>query len=167
MSGRTRKPMVDLAVCNESTRKRLYRTDTLRRLAERVCAAEGVTGTIEISVLFCDDARIRELNREYRKLDRPTDVLSFCQTGMEHSEPRILGDIVISLETVERHCRGERAAMRDEVRLLFCHGLLHLLGYTHGTEATRRVMAGKQAEHLDIPLGNAWPDAPKKRAAKQ
>ncbi|MFO7975224.1 MAG: rRNA maturation RNase YbeY [Candidatus Hydrogenedentota bacterium] len=166
MSAQKAKPVVELSVCNKSARKRLYRSDNLRRLAERVCAAEGITGTVELSVLFCDDPRIRALNKQYRKLDRPTDVLSFSQTGMGHSEPRILGDIVISLETVERQCRGKHEAMRDEVRLLFCHGLLHLLGYTHGTEATRHEMATKQAEHLDIPLGSAWPDAPRERAAK-
>ncbi|MEA3365958.1 MAG: rRNA maturation RNase YbeY [Candidatus Hydrogenedentes bacterium] len=167
MSARKAKPVVELAICNESTRKRLFRRDNLRRLAERICDAEGITGKLEISVLFCDDAGIKALNRQYRKLDRPTDVLSFCQTGVSQSAPKILGDIVISLETVERHCRGRRDAMRDEVRLLFCHGLLHLLGYTHGTEATRRMMAGKQAEYLEIPLRNAWPDAPQKHAAKQ
>ena len=53
---------------------------------------------------------------------------------------RILGDIVISLETVERNCNANRSAMRDEIRLLFCHGLLHILGYAHDSEAAR-VMA--------------------------
>lgn len=167
MSARKAKPVVELAVCNESARKQLYRTDALRRLAERMCAGEGVTGTVEISVLFCDDPRIRRLNKEYRNLDRPTDVLSFGQAQATRRGPRILGDIVVSLETVERHCRGDRAAMRDEVRLLFCHGLLHLLNYTHADETARRVMAGKQAEYLNVPLGNAWPGAPKKRAANR
>jgi len=154
---------VELAVSNQSARKRLYRVDALRRLAERVCAGEGLRGVVEVSVLFCDDPCITQLNREYGKRDRPTDVLSFGQAGEPGSGFRILGDIVISLETVERHCRGERGAMRDEVRLLFCHGLLHLLNYTHADEPTRRVMAEKQAEYLDIPLGHAWPGAPKKR----
>lgn len=155
---------VELAVSNQSARKRLYRADALRRLAERVCAGEGISGAVEVSVLFCDDPCITHLNREYRKRDRPTDVLSFGQAGQPGSGLRILGDIVISLEIVERHCRGERGAMRDEVRLLFCHGLLHLLNYTHGDAPARRVMAEKQAEYLDIPLGHAWPGAPKKRA---
>lgn len=166
MSAGKARAMVELAICNESTRKRLYRTGDLLALAEKVCAGEGIGGTIEVSVLFCDDARIRHLNRQYRKLDRPTDVLSFCQNQAGQAGFRILGDIVISLETVERHCRGERGAMREEVRLLFCHGLLHLLNYTHGTEAARRAMAGKQAEYLEIPLDSAWPNALKERSAK-
>ena len=110
-------------------------------------------------MLFCDDEYITQLNRQYRKLERPTDVLSFCQDSIAEAVPRVLGDVVISLETVERRCRGDRKAMRDEARLLFCHGLLHLLDYTHGNASTREVMAGKQAEYLDIPLDAAWPDA--------
>lgn len=149
-----------MAISNESARKHLYRKDVLRRLAERICAGERIPGDLEVSVLFCDDQYITQLNREYRKLDRPTDVLSFCQSSIVEDGPRVLGDIVISLETVERQCRGDRKAMREEVRLLFCHGLLHLLDYTHGNASTRDAMAGKQAEYLDIPLGEAWPDAP-------
>ena len=167
MSARKAAPAVELIVCNESARKHLYRTDTLRALAERVCAGEGLTGPVEVSVLFCDDPCIARLNRDFRKLNRPTDVLSFGQDQVTEEGPRILGDIVISLETVERHCRGDRAAMRDEVRLLFCHGLLHLLNYTHATAASRGVMAGKQADYLEIAPGDAWPDAPKKSAANR
>lgn len=158
-------PTVQLDVSNQSDRKYLYRTDALRRLAERVCAGEGLTENVEISVLFCDDPRITQLNRDYRNQDRPTDVLSFGQTGESGPNLRILGDIVISLESVERHCRGERDVMRQEIRLLFCHGLLHLLNYTHSDAFTRRVMAKKQARYLDIPLRNAWPGRPKKHPA--
>jgi probable rRNA maturation factor len=156
---------VHLDVINQSERKRLYRTDALRRLAERVCAGEGLTGNVEVSVLFCDDSRITDLNRDYRNREQPTDVLSFSQAGEFSPNLRILGDIVISLETVERHCRGGRDAMRQEIRLLFCHGLLHLLNYTHSDALTRRAMTKKQALYLDIPLKNAWPGMPKTHAA--
>lgn len=148
---------VHLVVRNDSARKRLYRADELRRLAERVCAGEGVEGAVELSVLFCDDPFIRELNARYRKTDRPTDVLSFSQDRPAVPVgPVVLGDVVISLETVEGRCDGDRAAMRDEVRLLFCHGLLHLLNYTHATARARRHMAEKQAEYLRIPVEGAW-----------
>ena len=146
-----------LAVRNESRTKRIYRSDALRRLAERVCAGENVTEDIELSLLFCDDAFMRELNRTYRGLDKPTDVLSFCQPGFEDLVPRVLGDIVISLERVADHCDTERAAMREEVRLLFCHGMLHLLGYGHSDERDRVRMAERQARYLGIAPEMAWP----------
>lgn len=153
--------MVRLAVQQESTRKHLYRRDVLERLAERICAGEGVdTGTIEVSVLFCDDDRIRTLNREYRNLDKPTDVLSFEQPPGPAPEVRVLGDIVISLETVEGRNAGARARMREDVRLLFCHGMLHLLGYDHATAAERRCMAEKQAQYLGVSNAAAWRTGP-------
>ena len=154
---------VHLDVRNESTRKRLYRRDALRRLAERACEGEGVGGAVELSLLLCDDAFIRELNETYRRKKRSTDVLSFAQSG--HAEPRVprayhgarvLGDIVISLEMADRNCGGDRRAMRDEVRLLFCHGLLHLLGYKHASAGGQKRMVEKQAQYLGISTEAAW-----------
>lgn len=156
---------VTLEVRNESRRKRVYRSDVLRRCAERVCAGEGVEGDVEVSVLFCDDPFIRELNREYRRIDRPTDVLSFEQEGMDGVRPRPLGDIVISLETVDTHCNGDRALMREEVNLLFCHGLLHLLGYDHATAEERNRMQQKQSHYLGTSPENAWRFGPRSDAA--
>lgn len=155
---------------NESSRKGLYRGDVLKRLARRVCEGEGVTKNAELSVLFCDDARIQDLNRQYRGKNEPTDVLSFGQLAEVGEAPEekelVLGDIVISLETVEGRYRGDRQSMRAEVRLLFCHGLLHLLGYTHGRAADRNAMRAKQAEYLEVGADSAWPvcGAPRVRA---
>ena len=115
---------------------------------------------IELSLLFCDDPFIRELNRTYRGFDKPTDVLSFCQPGVVDVAPRVLGDIVISLERVADHCGSERAAMRGEVRLLFCHGMLHLLGYSHSEDRDRERMTAKQALYLGIGPDMAWPAPP-------
>jgi len=152
--------MIHLAIRNESTRKGCYRRDNLSRIAEQICAGEECRGDAELSVLFCDDAFIAELNRKYRHKDSATDVLSFAQPAQAFRGARVLGDIVISLETVERACAGERPAMRDEVRLLFCHGLLHLLGHTHGTAAAQRRMAALQARYLGIPGAAAWHSKP-------
>ncbi|HNR30740.1 MAG TPA: rRNA maturation RNase YbeY [Candidatus Hydrogenedentes bacterium] len=137
-----------LEIRNESRIKRTHRRDVLRRLAERVCEGEGRHGDLEISVLLCDDARIAELNRQYRKKRGPTDVLSFGQDGEQPDGSRVLGDVVISLETVARRCKGNPRAMREDVRLLFCHGLLHLLGYDHATRAEDQVMRARQARYL-------------------
>jgi probable rRNA maturation factor len=151
---------VHLLIRNDSARKRLYRRDVLQRLADRIWSGErpGAECVAELSVLFCDDAFIEELNRVYRKKAEPTDVLSFGQKGPGGPENRtVLGDIVISLETVEGRYPGDRAAVRSEVRLLFCHGMLHLLDHEHSTAPARELMAAKQALYLGVPMDAAWP----------
>lgn len=153
MKGPTR---VDLQVRNLSTRRRLYRRPDLQALAERACADEEVGPRAEVSLVLCDDSFMADLNRQYRNVDGPTDVLSFPQPDLPAGDGALLGDVVISLETVERHCAGDRAAMRDEVRLLFVHGLLHLLGYDHDTARARAEMASRQARYLGIPEDAAW-----------
>ena len=166
---------VTLGVRNESTRKRLYRRDALRRLASRVGDGEGLAEPSEISVLFCDDARMAELNGRYRNKKRPTDVLSFEQEPVSGRSagagapiavgvPVVLGDIVISLETVEHNCGGDRTLMREEVSLLFCHGLLHLLGCDHATKREREEMIEKQARYLGVSQKAAWGFGPKASA---
>jgi len=157
---------IDLVIRNESQRKRLHRAPDLRALAERILSGENVRQDVEISVLFSDDFFIRELNRQYRGKDESTDVLSFAAPESPVTgEPRALGDIVISLETVERQHEGDRAAMRREIHLLFCHGLLHLLGFTHKNQKERREMAAKQAHYLGISVDDAWLNDPLKTGA--
>jgi len=145
-----------LGVRSQSTRKQLYRRAQLQRLAERVCTGESIDGALELSLLFCDDAFIAELNERYRGKRGPTDVLSFGQNDAGPPDSGVLGDIVISLETVERFCGGDRRAMRQEVLLLFCHGLLHLLGHDHATAAEKQKMHNSQAKYLDITTEAAW-----------
>lgn len=157
---------VMLDVRNESRRKRLCRRDALERLAKRVCAGEGLRGKNELSLLFCDDSLIKKLNRTYRKKDRPTDVLAFEQDPVSAPPPRVLGDIVISLETVERNCRADRKRMRSEVDLLLCHGLLHLLGYDHATANERTAMTDKQARYLERSKQAAWRFGPVKASKR-
>lgn len=150
-----------LSLRNTSSTKRLLRRDSLERLANRICAGERVKGPVEISVLLCDDPYIRQLNRRYRQKDAATDVLSFEQEGPPTTPSSLLGDIVISLETAHRNCRGDRGSMRREVDLLFCHGLLHLLGYDHATARDREVMTLKQADYLGVSERAAWRFGPK------
>ena len=96
----------------------------------------------ELSVLLCDDATIHALNRDYRKKDKATDVLAFALREGEwgHLAGDALGDVIISLDTATRQARERGAASRDEVRMLLAHGLLHLLGWDHQTDADDRRM---------------------------
>ena len=147
---------VSVAIRNESVRKRAVRRDLIDRLAQRICAGEGLSGSVEISVLLCDDDAIAELNRRYGNHSRSTDVLSFEQPADNAATTKILGDIVISLETAERNCGPGPMQLRAEVKMLFCHGLLHLLGYDHATARDRAVMQQKQAEYLGVSRVRAW-----------
>lgn len=157
-----------LDVRNASVRRGLVRRGPLERLAGRICRGESVRGDVEISVLFCDDDDITVLNRKYRRKNKPTDVLSFEQDGPDAGGPaRALGDIVISLETAERNCHGDRSLLKREIELLFCHGLLHLLGYDHGTRAERAEMTRKQAQYLGTSEFEAWQFGPKPAAPRR
>jgi len=104
---------------------------TIARRASRILALLDLDGA-ELSIVLCDDAFIRALNRDYRGLDRPTDVLSFPQDGAgDRRRPAILGDVVISLETASRQARAGRRALLDEATALLVHGVLHLVGCDH------------------------------------
>jgi probable rRNA maturation factor len=95
----------------------------------------------ELSVLLTDDATIHELNRAHRDKDRPTDVLSFpLDEAPDASGVRLLGDVVISLDTAARQARGRKRELVAEVRFLLAHGIPHLIGHDHGSPREKRVM---------------------------
>ncbi|SRR5713101_733032 len=100
----------------------------LRRVLKGAAAALRVSG--EVTLVLAGDATLRRLNREYRRRDRPTDVLSFTGSGGREG----LGDIVISVKTAERNARGEGRRLAQELDILALHGFLHLLGYDHETD---------------------------------
>lgn len=109
----------------------------------------------EWSLTFVDDATIHQLNREYRQVDRPTDVLSFAleEAGGPKpppDAPRMLGDVVISVETALRQAEERGHADEAELGLLMAHGLLHLLGFDHDTAARKKKMWARQAELLAV-----------------
>lgn len=116
--------------------------DIATRAAMKCLRHEGVDpGEVEISIVFVDDKYITRLNREYRGLDSPTDVLSFPMDdpGILGDEPVPLGDIVISLETLERDS-PVLGGFLYYLALLVVHGLLHLLGYDHESDEDAEVM---------------------------
>jgi probable rRNA maturation factor len=104
----------------------------------------------ELSILLCDDAIMRAINRQHRGLDRATDVLAFSMMEGEHASiaPHfgpvgLLGDIVISLPTAARQARATGADPLGEVTVLLAHGLLHLLGCDHQTRTQERRMRAR------------------------
>lgn len=99
----------------------------------------------ELSILLCSDEVIHGLNRDFRRKDRPTDVLAFAMSEGEGGdlEGRVLGDVVISLDTASRQARQAGRTISSEVTMLLAHGLLHLLGFDHRTAAEERRMKAR------------------------
>ena len=108
-------------------------TAALRGLALRALARLGVAAG-EVGVLICDDAAIRALNRDFRRKDAPTDVLSFPGGEAEPGHARYLGDVAISLETAQRQATAARVSLQRELERLLLHALIHLMGYDHETD---------------------------------
>ena len=91
----------------------------------------------EVSILFCNDSYMQELNKQYRNIDSPTDVLSFENEEVykdEEGKWKCVGDIVISLDTLPVNAQYFNEDNNSELKRLLVHGLLHLNGYDHGEE---------------------------------
>ena len=104
---------------------------------------------VELSLLFVNDLQIQALNHRFLRRDKPTNVLAFPMREGEFSilHPRLLGDIVISVETARRQSHRFGLDEMGMIILLMIHGLLHLIGYEHeGTKKGAREMATKQRE---------------------
>lgn len=97
--------------------------------------AEGA----EVSIVLCDDAFIVDLNRKWRQIDKPTNVLAFPSGGPIASTP-VLGDIVIAFETASKEAEELGKPLRDHVAHLLAHGFLHLIGYNHIRDADAEAM---------------------------
>lgn len=112
-----------------------------------------INDDVELSCIIVDDERIHEMNRDYREIDRSTDVISFALEDNDQfyveGMPRSLGDIFISYDHAQLQAEEYGHSIQREMCFLFTHGLLHLLGYDHMNEADEKVMFTLQKEILD------------------
>ncbi|MFY9781040.1 MAG: rRNA maturation RNase YbeY [Candidatus Baltobacteraceae bacterium] len=151
-----------------TTRKHHLRLRALERDARALLAAAGEPGS-SLSLSFVGDAAIRRLNREHRGKDTATDVLSFplfeaagpgARRAAKPVPPgapeRLLGDVVISVDTAWRQAREYDAPLQAEVERLLIHGLLHLLGHDH-EEPRERARMVREERRLAAVLGLPWP----------
>ena len=131
----------------------------IRRSCNAVLEFEKFEGPAEISVTFVDNARIAELNNQYRNKPMPTDVLSFPlgQDGQYDVDPdtgaKILGDIVISMERAMEQAELYGHPLQREVAFLTVHSMLHLLGYDHEEGGLAAVHMREKEEAVLIQLG--------------
>lgn len=121
---------------------------TVEEAAAKVSELYGLDRA-ELSVTLTDNQHIHIINRQYRGVDRPTDVISFAlnesdEPEVQDAEVNILGDIIISLERAAEQAKEYGHSYRREVAFLTVHGLLHLLGYDHMEESERLEMEEEQ-----------------------
>ena len=139
----------------------------IRDVIEEAMDYEGCPYEAEVSVVLTDNPSIQDINRDYRQIDRPTDVLSFPMVDYErpadfcgleeqaedYFNPEtgelMLGDIIVSVDKVEEQAEKYGHSQARELAFLVAHSMLHLFGYDHMEEEERLVMERKQAEILE------------------
>ncbi|MGG6431191.1 rRNA maturation RNase YbeY [Anoxybacillus sp. D401a] len=138
---------------NEITEEQV---ELIEKLLQHAAKEENVPDGAEVSITFVDNEKIREMNRDYRGKDQPTDVISFALEEMGEEEieivgvdvPPMLGDIIISVPKAREQAEEYGHSFMRELGFLAVHGFLHLLGYDHETEEEEKEMFTKQEQLL-------------------
>ncbi len=137
----------------------------LKKVAEQVLVAQGVSSNVELGLFIAGGERVRQLNRSYRGKDEPTDVLAFSMfpeqsaQGMTGTDfpPFVnppdgvlhLGEVIISYPQAVTQAEEHQHSVEKEVAILLIHGVLHLLGFEHNKPALKRKMTTREAEILN------------------
>lgn len=151
---------LDIEIINEQTEIiTTQQLELIERALQAAAELEEVSG--EVVITLVNDARIHEINREYRGVDRPTDVISFAMNESGDDEPEIyvdeeeldefpnaLGDIIISIPRTKEQAEEYGHSFERELGFLTVHGFLHLVGYDHGSPEEEKEMFGRQEEIL-------------------
>ena len=149
---------MSVLISNDAELPMLITQEEIHAIAAYVLQAEGVAREVEISVSYVDEEEMHGLNREWRGIDRTTDVLSFeCDSAFDEDIPADeileLGDIILAPQVIARQAPGFGNEPADECRLMLVHGLLHLLGYDHEAGGLEAVRMREKEEAVLIQLG--------------
>ena len=137
--------------------------EVIQKVCDEVSRVYGLEDD-ELSILLCDNKKIQELNKEYRGIDRPTDVLSFALNegddyeGSEE-EHHLLGDMILSLERAHEQAIEYGHSFERELAYLTTHSCLHILGYDHMTDEDKKEMRTEE-EFVLSNLGYVREDQP-------
>lgn len=124
--------------------------DLLERATRAALNHQAETPDSELTIVLTDDARLKELNRDYLGIDAPTDVLSFPASETDpETGARYIGDILISIPRAKSQATAAGHPLQSEVQLLVVHGVLHLLGHDHANAEEKARMWKAQAEILE------------------
>lgn len=142
--------MNEITVTNETDEN--IDENLLNNVASFALEHEGVSNGV-VNIIIVDNKKIRKINKEYRGIDRETDVISFA---LEDDDTfielpiRILGDIYISIDKVKAQAEEYKHTVKREISFLTVHGILHLLGYDHMNDNDEKIMFDKQDTILDL-----------------
>lgn len=155
---------LDIALYDETERVKQQHLDLIEKLIHATAEELALDQNFEVSITIVDNNRIQEINRDYRSIDRPTDVISFAIEDddeefelffedafeeMNDELPRLLGDIFISIDRTEEQAIDYGHSFERELGFLTVHGFLHLNGYDHQTEEEERAMFSLQEKILE------------------
>lgn len=128
-----------------------FKYDYLHRVIKRTLKHEKVKNAF-FSIIFVDEKEIQKINKEYRKIDKVTDVISFAfedNNSLQYNDIRVLGDIYICIPRMIEQAHDYGHSLKRELSFLTVHGLLHLLGYDHMKKEDEEIMFAKQELILD------------------
>ncbi len=149
--------MLEIYFDDEVSRVNDVTKELITKLLLHAATEEKLIGELELSITFMSDSEIQQINAEYRGKNASTDVISFALEETSEGEieikeiegmPRVLGDILISVDTAMRQAKEYGHDYHREIGFLALHGFLHLLGYDHMNEAEEAEMFGRQNEIL-------------------
>lgn len=141
---------MEIGFFNE-TNKPVPHIEELEKLMEFAVKKEGLNN-VEFNLIFVDNPMIHSINKQYRNIDKETDVITFAledSKDIEYEDIRVLGDIYISIDKAEGQALEYGHSLLRELAFLSIHGFYHLLGYDHNTKDEELVMFKKQEEVLD------------------
>lgn len=141
---------MEIEIFNETDENLEKELEELKTLLINVSKDEGLDNIL-FNVIIIDNDRIRKINKEYRNIDRETDVISFAledDKTFNLEEIRVLGDIYISIEKARSQAEEYGHSFKRELSFLAIHGFLHLLGYDHMEKEEEEIMFKKQEEVL-------------------
>jgi probable rRNA maturation factor len=144
---------MEILIKNQQKIAKIHRR-RIREIIKNIIQYLKVDEKTEISILFTDDKFIKSLNKKYRGINKSTDVLTFnLEEGdlkfPEVDKNKLLGDIVVSVETAQRQANSLNHNLENELMILLIHGLLHLIGYDHEEDRDNKIMQVKENEILN------------------
>ena len=140
-SRHTEAPVIEIRITSPLWQARPLAEQTVREAIAAAAAFSKTSG--EVSIVLADDEMIRALNRHWRGIDKPTNVLSFPASK---AGGKLFGDIVVAYETLARECDDEDQFFLHHLAHLTVHGFLHLIGYDHQTDAQADEMEGHESK---------------------
>jgi len=150
--------MEEISIHIEEKFRGLVDEDWVRRITQQVLKAESIKPPYEISLVFTDSKTVQRLNRDYRGVDEPTDVLAFYMLPQQKNEPSFilppdgvthLGEVIISYPQAVEQAREQGHSVEQKLALLIIHGILHLLGYDHEQPEEEAKMRTRERELLE------------------